>query len=173
MLLLKIFISFLKTSCFAIGGAYSFLPLLQKEIVEKHGWLTKEEFLDLLGMVKIFPGAISIKYASYTGYKLSGIIGLIVANLGIMLPPIFFIVVANHFYKKIQNTPSLKTAFETIQLSMFALIIAVAFQLVTISQVKSIRNILIIVISFSLFTFFKVHPIIIIMLSGVIGFFLK
>ena len=58
-----------------------------KEIVEKYHWLSKPEFLDVLGVAKLFPGAISIKYATYTGYKMGGIPGAIVANVGNLLAP--------------------------------------------------------------------------------------
>lgn len=60
----NLFLSFFRIGSFAIGGAYFFLPLLEKELVEKYHWLTKEEFLEVLGIVKVFPGAISIKYAT-------------------------------------------------------------------------------------------------------------
>ena len=66
MPLVNLFLSFFRVGLLAIGGAYSFLPLIEKEIVERYHWLTKEEFLDISGLVQIFPGAISIKYATYT-----------------------------------------------------------------------------------------------------------
>src|SRR3989338_5276217 len=94
MILIRLFVSFLKIGLLAIGGAYSFLPLLEKEIVEKYHWLTKDEFLDVMVAVKIFPGAISIKYATYTGYKLSGILGAIVANLGNLAGPVILTIFA-------------------------------------------------------------------------------
>ncbi len=64
--------SFLKTGVLAIGGAYSFLPLLERELIGKYQWLTKEEFLDITGIFTTFPGAISIKFATHTGYKIAG-----------------------------------------------------------------------------------------------------
>ena len=83
MILAKIFFTFFRIGLFAIGGAYSFLPLIQKEVVEKSHWLTKEEFLEVLGVVKIFPGAISIKFATYTGYKWPGYRGRLLLISGI------------------------------------------------------------------------------------------
>jgi chromate transporter len=169
MVLLKIFLSFLKIGLFAIGGAYSFLPLIQNEVVDRYHWLTKEEFLEVLGVVKVFPGAISIKFATYTGYKVAGIPGAVVANIGNLLSPVILILIATYFYSKYKETPRIKSAFETIQLVIFAMIIAVAFQTVTLSQVSSIKSMAIVIIAFILFFFTKVDPAIIIIGAGLIG----
>ncbi len=75
--LLQLFLSFLKVGSFSFGGAYSLLPLIEREVVTNNHWLSKEEFLRVLGMVEIFPGAISIKFATYTGYKTGGILGAV------------------------------------------------------------------------------------------------
>ena len=103
MILVKLFLSFLRIGLFGIGGAYSFLPLIEKEVVAKYQWLTKEEFFDVLGMVKMFPGAISIKYATYTGYKIAGIPGAIMANLGNIIGPAILIIAASFIYSKYKN----------------------------------------------------------------------
>ncbi len=169
MILLKIFFSFFQIGLFAIGGAYSFLPLIQKEVVQKHHWLTKNEFLEVLGVVKIFPGAISIKFATYTGYKVAGVPGAIVANVGNLLSPVVLILIATYMYSRYKEAPAVKNAFETIQLVVFAMIIAVAFQTITLSQVSSVRNIAIIAIAFILFLYTKVHPALIIIGAGLIG----
>ena len=169
MILLKIFLSFFRIGLFAIGGAYSFLPLIQKEVVEKYHWLSREEFLEVLGVVKIFPGAISIKFATYTGYKIAGIPGAVVANIGNLLSPVVLILIATYLYSRYKETPIVKNAFETIQLVVFAMIIAVAFQTITLSQVSSVKNIAIIILAFILFLYTKVHPAFIIIGAGLIG----
>ena len=117
MVLARLFFAFLKVGLFAIGGAYSFLPLIEKEVVEKYHWLSKEEFLDVLGMVQIFPGAISIKYATYTGYKIAGIFGAIAANTGNLFAPILLIAFGSFFYTKYKNLPYIKNAFNVVQLA--------------------------------------------------------
>lgn len=169
MILLKIFLTFFRIGLFAIGGAYSFLPLIQKEVVEKSHWLTKEEFLEVLGVVKIFPGAISIKFATYTGYKMAGIPGAIAANVGNLLSPVVLILIATYFYSRYKEVPMIKSAFSTIQLAVFAMIIAVAFQTVNLNQFSSIKNIAIIIIAFALFIYTKIHPAFIIIGAGLIG----
>ena len=64
MILLKLFLVFFKVGLFAIGGAYSFLPLVEQEVVQGQRWMSRSEFLEVTGMVEIFPGAISIKLAT-------------------------------------------------------------------------------------------------------------
>ena len=173
MVLAKLFFAFLKVGLFAIGGAYSFLPLIEKEAVEKYRWLSKEEFLDVFGMVQIFPGAISIKYATYTGYKIAGIMGAIAANIGNLLAPVLLIVFGSFLYARYKNTSSIKSAFGMVQLAVFAMIIALAFQTLNMNQLSNFKNILIIVLSFTLFIYVKVHPALIIICAGILGAFLK
>ncbi|HCD37256.1 MAG TPA: chromate transporter [Candidatus Omnitrophica bacterium] len=173
MILLKLFLVFFKVGLFAIGGAYSFLPLLEKEMVENYHWLSKEEFLDVLAVVKVFPGAISIKYASYAGYKLGGIPGVVCANLGNFLAPALLVLCASMFYFKYKNNASVKRAFSVIELVIFAMIIAVAFQSIEPSRLIQVKNVLIIVLSFALFVYTKIDPAIVLICAGVIGFFFK
>jgi len=173
MELLKLFFSFFRTGLFAIGGAYSFLPLIEKDVVERYNWLTKKEFLDVLGIVNIFPGAISIKYATYTGYKIAGIPGAIIANIGNLLAPAVLILLASLLYMKYKENPSLNGAFKMIELIIFAMIIAVAFRAVNMSQLLNFRNIIIVVVSFILFLYTRIHPALIIIFGGILGAFLK
>ncbi len=173
MILLNLFLSFLRIGLFAIGGAYSFLPLIEREVVHKYSWLTKNEFLDVMGMVRIFPGAISIKFATYTGFKIAGIPGVIVANLGNILGPLGLIIFASGLYTRYKDLPSVQGAFNVVQLVVFSMILAVAFQLVSSSQLLSLRNLLIITVSFLLFSFTKLHPAIIIISAALLGAFLK
>lgn len=168
-----LFLSFFKIGLFAIGGAYSFLPLTEKEIVEKYHWLSKAEFLDVSGIVKIFPGAISIKYATYTGYKTGGILGVFIANFANLLAPACLIIFASALANKYKDVPYVKGVFKMIQLTVFAMIIATAFQTIELNQLKSWLSIIVIIIAFCLFVYTKIEPAIIIIISGALGFFLS
>src|SRR3989338_7514087 len=117
MVLVNLFLAFFRVGLLAIGGAYSFLPLIEKEVVERYHWLTKEEFLDISGIVQIFPGAISIKYATYTGYKMAGFLGAIIANLGNILAPVILIAFASALYLRYKQVPRIKFAFEAIRIA--------------------------------------------------------
>lgn len=173
MILLKLFVAFFKIALFAFGGAYSFLPLMESELVRNQHWLEKAEYLDVIGITKLFPGAISIKFATYTGYKVAGVPGAIVANIANLLPPVLFVILASSLYSKHKDIPFIKAGFEMVQYAVFAMLIAVAIQLVDKSQIFQLRHILIIIASFGLFFYVKVHPAFIIVAAGVLGAALK
>lgn len=171
MIFLHLFLSFLRIGLFAIGGAYSFLPLLEKEAVEKYHWLTKDEFLNVLGMVQVFPGAISIKYATYIGYKIAGFPGVVVTNAGNLLPPLILLIIASACYMKFRNLPQIQGSFSMIQLVIFSMLIAVACKSLNINQLMSVKNFFVVIISFILFMYTKIHPAFIIIGAGILGAF--
>lgn len=173
MVILKLFIVFSKISLFAFGGAYSFLPLIQTEVVQNHHWLNKSEFFDVAGITKLFPGAISIKFATYTGYKVAGIPGALIANLANLLPPILFVMLASLLYSRYKDIQFIKAGFEMVQYAIFAMIVAVAIQLVDKSQIFQLRHVIIIMASFGLFFYAKVHPAFIIVATGILGAVLR
>ncbi len=170
MIYWQLFLSFFKIGIFAIGGAYSFLPLTEREIVEKYHWLSKAEFLDVSGFVKIFPGAISVKYATYTGYKTGGILGVIIANLANLLAPACFVIFASVLCNKYKDIPRVKAVFKIVQVTVFAMIIATAFQTIELNQLKSWFSIAVIITAFCLFIYTKIEPAFIIIFAGVLGF---
>jgi chromate transporter len=169
MILIKLFIVFLRVGFFAVGGAYSFLPLLEEELVQSHHWLSKSEFLEVTGLVELFPGAISVKFATYTGYKVAGVCGAIAANIGNLLPPVCLMIVALRLYSKYRDVPVIKAAFQMVRYAVFALIVAVAFKTVDKSQLFQTKYLCVIVASFVLFAFTKVHPAFIITGAAVLG----
>ncbi|MCQ9206559.1 MAG: chromate transporter [Omnitrophica bacterium] len=173
MVLVRLFLAFFRIGLFSIGGAYSFLPMIEREVVERYSWLAKEEFLDIMGFSRVFPGAISIKFATYTGYKIAGIPGVIVANFGNFFAPAAMIILLSAVYAKYKDLPRIKSAFGMLHLVVFALIIAVAFKLINVNHLIQLKGFLTVVIAFILFTYTKVHPALIITAAALIGLFLK
>ncbi len=173
MVLLKLFMVFSKIGLFAFGGAYSFLPLIENEVVQNHHWLDKPEFLDVVGITRMFPGAISIKFATYTGYKVAGIPGAIVANIANLLPPVLFVMLASLLYLRYKDIPFVKAGLEMVQYAVFAMIIAVAVQLVDKSHIFQLKYVVIITGTFALFLCTKLHPALIIIGVGTLGAILR
>jgi len=169
MVLLKLFIAFSRIGFMGFGGAYSFLPLIEREVVQNYHWLDKPEFLEVLGIATVVPGAISIKFATYTGYKVAGFPGAIVANIANLLPAVLFIIVALLIYSKYKDVPFIKAGLEMVQYAIFAMIIAVAIQLVDKSQVFHLKYLFVIIASFVLFFLTRIHPAFIIIGAGLFG----
>ena len=171
MIVLKLFIVFFRVGCFAIGGAYSFLPLMEKEIVNNHHWLDKSEFVEVVGMAELFPGAISIKFATYTGYKVAGIPGIIVANFANLLPPLLLMLLISLVYSKYRNNTVVKAALEMARYAVIAMIIAIAVKLIAKNNIVQLKYVIVIGISFTLLVLTKIHPAFIIVGAAIYGGF--
>ena len=170
---IQLFFTFFKIGFLAIGGAYSFLPLFEEELVENHQWITQEEFTEILGITELFPGAKSIKFATYAGYKLLGIPGVIIANLGNFLPPALIIVIVTKFLSQYRTSKTYQNAFDMIKLSVAVMIFSVALKMVSWKTILHFKPAFVMAGSFVLFHFFDIHPAIVIILSGIIGIFLS
>ncbi len=165
---IDLFVSFLKVGALSFGGAYSFIPAIENEVVKNHHWLTGDEFLKILGMVEVFPGAISIKYATYTGFKIAGIPGVVFANLGNMIVPAVIIVAASYFYNNLSRYSNFNKAFDGIKYVILGMIVAIMFQYAAKGAVE-IKSFLFIAMGFCLIFFIKLHPALVIAAGAVLG----
>lgn len=102
--LINMFISFLKIGVLLLGGGYVIVPLLNNELVDKNGWITKEEVIDFYAMGQCVPGIIAVNTTLFVGYKLRGKAGALAAFFGLILPPfIVIILLASVLIKMSQN----------------------------------------------------------------------
>ncbi len=168
MLYLDLFLAFLRVGSFSFGGAYSLIPLIEKEAVQNYGWLTHEEFLKVLAMVEVFPGAISIKFATYTGYKAGGILGAIVANLGNMAVPAIVIMVAAYFYSQYSKNETIMKIFKGVKFAVIGMIVAIMFQYATRMPLEW-KTALLMIIGAALIIFFKLHPAFVVGIAALIA----
>ncbi len=91
MRLLELFIAFAKVGVMTFGGGYAMIPILEREIVDKHGWASSEELMDYYAVGQCTPGIIAVNTATFVGQKLAGVAGGIVATLGVVFPPLVII----------------------------------------------------------------------------------
>jgi chromate transporter len=168
MVLLKLFISFLKIGAFSFGGGYAMLPLIREEVIEIHNWLSNEEFIDILAISQITPGPIAINSATFLGHKVAGILGSVVATTAVVLPSVIIILTISHFFNKYKESVYVQWAFKGIRPVVLGLIASAAV-LVAQDVFIDIKSILIAVGIFYIITFRKVHPILAIVLAGVAG----
>jgi chromate transporter len=122
--LLEIFWSFLKIGAFTFGGGYAMIPLIQYEVISRRGWLTEQEFIDLLTIAQTAPGPIALNTAVFVGYKFRRYWGALAAVLGVVIPSFTIILVIAMFFAGIRNNVWVDAAFKGMRPAVVALIVA-------------------------------------------------
>ena len=120
-LLLLAFYEFFKTGLFALGGGLATIPFLT-EMMNKYHWFTADMLTDMIAVSESTPGAIGINMATYTGYHINGVMGGIVATLGLIAPSIIVICIVAQFLKKFKDSELVKSVFYGIRPAVTALI---------------------------------------------------
>ena len=170
---LSLFLTMLKIGVFTFGGGYAMIALLENEFVEKKKWLEKDEFLDVAAIAESTPGPIAINAATYIGYKNAGIIGSIIATLGICIPSFMIIYTISLFFDAFLSLTLVAYAFKGIQICVVYLILTAGLKMLAHMK-KNAFNIIIIsttlicMVVFSLFAV-KFSTIFYIMISGACG----
>jgi len=119
---LELFSIFSKISTFTLGGGLAMIPLIEREVVERNGWVDGEEFLDLVGIAQSMPGAMAINLSTCVGYKVAGVRGAMSASLGAVLPPFLSILLAASFLLAVRDSPIVERFFEGVRPAVVALI---------------------------------------------------
>ncbi len=127
--LLAIFLSFFKTGLFTLGGGYAMLPLIEREVVEKKGWITSKDFLDGLAVAQSLPGPVAVNTSVYTGYKTRGVAGAVTALLGAVLPSFIIMILIAAFFTGARNNKHVVAIFTGLRPAVAALIAASVWSL--------------------------------------------
>lgn len=123
-MLWQLFISFLKIGAFTFGGGYAMVPLIEREVIDKNGWVRREDFLDLLTIAQSAPGPIALNTAVFVGYRISGLKGALSALMGIVLPSFTIILLVALFFADIRDNVVVDAAFKAMRPAVVALIVA-------------------------------------------------
>ncbi len=123
---LRLFYTFFKIGAFTFGGGWAMISLIQKEVVDKHGWVSKEDFVDMLAVAQSLPGILAVNFSVAIGDRLRGFKGSLVAALGTILPSFIIILAIAIFLTPdtIKNNETLNSIFKGIRPAVVALIIA-------------------------------------------------
>lgn len=119
---LEIFLTFFKIGLFTFGGGYAMIPLIQKEMVENHKWITDEEILEMVAISESTPGPIAINIATFVGYRICGTLGSFCATIGVVIPSFLVIVIISFVIKEFQHLKAVRYAFMGIRAGVLALI---------------------------------------------------
>ena len=118
----SVFSSFFKIGAFTFGGGYAMIPLIQKETVDNHGWVTDEDILEIIAIAESTPGPIAINSATFVGYRTCGVLGSVCATLGVVLPSFVLIYVISFVLRQFQELKAVQYAFQGIRAGVVALL---------------------------------------------------
>ncbi|HZJ78794.1 MAG TPA: chromate transporter [Clostridia bacterium] len=169
-LILKLFISFFKIGLFTFGGGYAMLPMFERELVEKHTWVTNEEMLEYFAIAQCTPGVIAVNTATFVGYKKKKFFGVIAANLGVILPSLIIIVSIATLLKSFSHIPAVEHAFAGIRVAVGALIIKSVVKLMK-SNVKKAFQVFLCIVAFVFVAFLGQSPVYVVIASAIFGLF--
>lgn len=132
-----LFFTFGRIGAFTFGGGYAMISLLDHECVEKKGWITSDELMDVTVIAESTPGPIAINCATYTGYKVAGMAGAIAATIGIVLPSFLLLFLISRFFEDILEVEMISKAFRGIRIAVALLIIQAAVKMIKKMRKKS------------------------------------
>lgn len=168
---LQMFISFFKIGLFTFGGGYAMIPMIEKEIVDKKSWITQEEMIKYFSLSQCTPGVIAVNTATFVGAKKKGPLGAICATLGVITPSIIIISILAMTLTKIDQYPAVGHAFAGIR-PVVAVLVLSSFIKILKSSVKSVLQVILCIASFVCIVFFKLSPVIIVIIGILYGIFI-
>lgn len=180
MILLKLLFSFFKIGLFSYGGGYAAVPLIQSEVVEIYQWLEMSEFVNLITIAEMTPGPIALNAATFVGIRLAGLPGALIATIGCILPSFIILMFLSYFYFKYKNLKTVQGILAGIRPAIVSLIASAGLSILILALFNSERAEIKLenfrYVEFGLFFTglilirkFKVHPILVILGSGLIG----
>lgn len=166
--LFELFTIFFRIGGFTFGGGYAMLPAIQKEFVENKKWATNEEIIDYYAIGQCTPGIIAVNTATFIGYKRKGIIGGIVATLGMVAPSLIIITTIAAFFQHFQEIQIVQYAFGGIRVVVAALIANTVIKMAS-QSIKDWLGIILFILSFLAVAILNTSPIIIIISASITG----
>lgn len=165
---LKLFCLFFKIGLFTFGGGYAMIPLIQREIVEKHSLVTDDDILEIIAIAESTPGPIAINAATFIGFKVAGFWGSFFATLGVVCPSFLIILIISNILSQFSHIKPVKYAFNGIRAGVLALIIKALYTMYKKIN-KNLFAYIIMALAFILTAFLKVNVLIIIIVCGILG----
>lgn len=163
---LKMFLVFFKIGLFSFGGGYAMLAMIEHEVVEKRGWLTHGELLDIFAIAESTPGAISINIATFIGTKRAGIFGGCITTLGVVLPAFLVILALSYILDLVRDNKWANALFTGVRVGVVVLIIHAALKFLK-EMKKKVVTVLLAVAMFCLAVFADIN--VIFLMLGSIG----
>ncbi|MCL2158500.1 MAG: chromate transporter [Oscillospiraceae bacterium] len=163
-----LFIKFFKIGLFTFGGGYSMISLIHTEVVENMKWLDDDEMLKMIVIAESTPGVLAINTATFTGYKIAGVVGSAVATLGAVLPSLIVICIISLFFDEFKQLKYVAYAFNGIRAGT-VLLIAKAVVKLDKKNKKSLFYFVILGLTIIASLFFKINTVYILLAALIFG----
>lgn len=182
MILLRLFYEFFKIGLFSVGGGLATIPFLT-DLAEASGWYTAADLANMIAISESTPGPIGVNMASYVGFEVAGVLGCMVATLGLIAPSVITILIIARFLQRFQENHLVQEVFYGLRPASTGLIAAAGFEVMKITfvnftayaashQLLTLVNWKALLLAAALFVAMariKKHPIVFIAISAVIG----
>lgn len=119
---LQVFLTFVKIGLFTFGGGHAMIPLIEREIVDNHGWINKQDVNDVIAVCESVPGSIAVNSATFVGYKVAGFWGALFATLGVIIPSFTIILIITGLLRQFSELRAVRYAFAGIRAGVLALL---------------------------------------------------
>lgn len=171
-LLLELYTSFFKIGILTFGGGLAMLPMLKRELVDHRNWITEEEILDMYAIGQCTPGIIAVNTATFVGYKKKGLIGGIVATLGMISPSVVIICLIASVLRKFIDLPVVLHAFAGIRVAVCAMMLQTVITMCK-KGIKDKLGVFLFLAGFLIASFTPVPLAIIVIASACVGILAK
>jgi chromate transporter len=165
---LELFVTFLKMGVLTFGGGYAMIPVVERELINKRGWINMDEVMDYYTVAQITPGIIAVNLSTFVGCKREGPLGGLLATLGFVLPGVSFVTAIAVFLANFADLPVVRHAFAGIRVAVCALILDTVIKLVR-GIFKDGKAVVIYALAFALSALWGVSPALLIAASGLLG----
>lgn len=166
--LIALYTSWFKMGLFTFGGGYAMLPMIQRDVVEKQKWATEDEIMDYYAIGQCTPGIIAVNTATFVGYKVKGVIGGIVATLGVISPSLIIISIIAACLSNFQDIVVVQQALSGIRISV-CILMAVSIYKLGKKSVTNLFGITLCVIAFVMSYFTSVSTVLLVVAAGLCG----
>lgn len=166
--IIKLFTTFFRIGAFTFGGGYAMIPLIQKETVETHKWITDDDILEIIAIAESTPGPIAINSATFVGFRVAGVLGSVAATLGVVLPSFIIISVIALLLSEFQHIQAVKYAFWGIRAGVLALVLKALINMYKKCK-KNVMAYIVMALAFIGAAILGIHVLIIIVACAVIG----
>ena len=168
-LYLQLFTTFVKIGAFTFGGGWAMIPIIEREVVDRHKWISREDFLYQLAITQSLPGILAVNVAVLVGNKMRGVKGSLVAALGTILPSFVMILLIAIFFTRIYNNPTVVSIFKGIRPAVVALIVVPVLSTAKSARINRFTVIIPLAVALAIYSG-GVSPIICIVLGALGGY---